>query len=33
MPHSLYFENISMNKGASTWFEIIWSYDVEAIDY
>ncbi len=26
-------EKLSMRMGALTWFEIVWSYDVEAIDY
>jgi hypothetical protein len=27
------FGKLLMNRGAPTWFETIWSYDVEAIDY
>jgi hypothetical protein len=27
------FRKLSMSKGALTWFETVWSYSVEAIDY
>ncbi len=27
------FGKLLMNRGALTWFETIWSYNVEAIDY
>jgi hypothetical protein len=33
MPHSWYLWKALMSKGALTWFETIWSYGVEAIDY
>jgi hypothetical protein len=33
MPHSWYIWKALMSKGALTWFETIWSYGVEAIDY
>ncbi len=26
-------EKLSMSKVASTWFEIVWTFGVEAIDY
>jgi hypothetical protein len=27
------FGKLSMSRGASIWFETVWSYNVEAIDY
>jgi hypothetical protein len=27
------FGKLSMSRGAPTWFEAVWSYGVEAIDY
>jgi hypothetical protein len=27
------FGKFSMSRGAPTWFEMVWSYHVEAIDY
>jgi hypothetical protein len=33
MPHSWYLWNALEEWGALTWFETVWSYEVEAIDY
>jgi hypothetical protein len=36
MPCSLYFGKLSMmmmSRSAPAWFEIVWNYGVEAIDY
>ncbi len=33
MPCSWLFGKLSMSRGALTWFETVWSYGVEAIDY
>jgi len=27
------FEKLSMNSGALMWFNIVWDYNVESIDY
>jgi len=27
------FKKILTNRGAPTWFEIVWNYNVDAIDY
>jgi hypothetical protein len=29
----LYLEKALMSRGAPTWFEIVWIYNVQAIDY
>jgi hypothetical protein len=33
MVHSWYLWKLSMSRGALSWFETVWSYRVEAIDY